>query len=248
MKADIKDKFLSRWKKYFNNAELPITFYYTDEEVAVEKVRPGSVHRCVIAALKGVRQGKSLCFDADGIGCPGGKRYLGFSQKIMPDFEYFLSCGITGKLQGERYKKSPELVRSAMEYQQPIKAPGRYIVFKRWDHLSEDDTPSVVIFFARPDVLSGLFTLSNFDQAEPNGVIAPFGSGCSTIVHYPFLETAADRPRAIIGMFDVSARPFVNEAEISFSVPLSKFITMINNMDESFLITKSWKIIQKRID
>jgi hypothetical protein len=67
-------------------------------------------------------------------------------------------------------------------------------------------------------------------------------------VHYPFLETAADRPRAIIGMFDVSARPFVNEAEISFSVPLSKFITMINNMDESFLITKSWKIIQKRID
>lgn len=30
----------------------------------------------------------------------------------MPNFEYFLSCGIPGKLEGERYKKTPELVRS----------------------------------------------------------------------------------------------------------------------------------------
>lgn len=248
MQADIINKFLSRWKKYFNNAELPIIFYYTDEEDKVEKVKPGSVHRCVIAALKKVRQGESLCFDLDAIGCQGGKRYLGFSQKIMPDFEYFLSCGITGKLEGERYKKSPELVRQAMEYQRPIKAPGRYIVFKRWDHLSENDAPLVVIFFARPDVLSGLFTLANFDQAEPYGVIAPFGSGCSTIVHYPFLESMSDHPRAVIGMFDVSARPFVNRDEISFSLPVNRFITMINNADESFLITKSWKAVQKRID
>jgi len=29
----------------------------------------------------------------------------------MPHFEYFLSCGIPGKLEGERYKKSPELVK-----------------------------------------------------------------------------------------------------------------------------------------
>ncbi len=248
MQADIINKFLSRWKKYFNNAELPIIFYYTDEEDKVEKVKPGSVHRCVIAALKKVCQGESLCFDLDAIGCQGGKRYLGFSQKIMPDFEYFLSCGITGKLEGERYKKSPELVRQAMEYQRPIKAPGRYIVFKRWDHLSENDAPLVVIFFARPDVLSGLFTLANFDQAEPYGVIAPFGSGCSTIVHYPFLESMSDHPRAVIGMFDVSARPFVNIDEISFSLPVNRFITMINNADESFLITKSWKAVQKRID
>ena len=28
----VRDKFLTLWKKYFNNAELPITFYYTDKD------------------------------------------------------------------------------------------------------------------------------------------------------------------------------------------------------------------------
>ena len=75
--------------------------------------------------------------------------------------------------------------------------------------LDESDDPAVVIFFAKADVLSGLFTLANYDEVEPNGVIAPFGAGCSTIVMYPYLERDADRPRAVLGMFDVSARPFV---------------------------------------
>ena len=31
--------------------------------------------------------------------------YLGFSEKVRPNFEFFLSCGIQGKFEGERYKK-----------------------------------------------------------------------------------------------------------------------------------------------
>jgi hypothetical protein len=50
------------------------------------------------------------------------------------------------------------------------------------------DDPEVVIFFAQPDVLSGLFTLANYDEADPNGVFAPFAAGCGSIVHYPYLE------------------------------------------------------------
>ncbi len=56
-----------------------------------------------------VRKGIPLCFEAASIGCGGGKRYLGFAEDIMPAFEYFLSYGIPGKFEGERYKKSPEL-------------------------------------------------------------------------------------------------------------------------------------------
>ena len=51
MDVSFKEKFLALWKKYFNGAELPITFYYTDEEGHAEAVKPGSVHRCVIGAL-----------------------------------------------------------------------------------------------------------------------------------------------------------------------------------------------------
>jgi uncharacterized protein (DUF169 family) len=247
MKTTERDHFTAQWKKYFKGAGLPITFYYTDEQGQVEMSKPVSGFRCIIADLNRVRRGQSLCFDADAVGCFGGKRYLGFSQNIMPNFEYFLSCGIDGKLEGERYKKSPDLVKRAMEFQKPFKAPRRYIIFKRWDQLDEHDEPQVVIFFARPDVLAGLFTLANFDEEEPNGVIAPFGSGCSTTVYYPYMQIESSRPRAVMGMFDVSARPFVAEDEITFAAPMGKFLTMVNNMDESFLITGSWKKVQKRI-
>jgi uncharacterized protein (DUF169 family) len=206
------------------------------------------VARCVIGALTKVRKGESLAFDVDAVGCPGGRKYLGFSDTLMPDFEYFLSCGIPGKLEGERYKKTPEMVKEFMERQMPqTEAPGKYIIFKRWDNLESDDKPDVVIFYARPDVLSGLFTLASFDEAEQNMVIAPFGSGCASIVQYPFLEKGKESPRAVIGMFDVSARPFVEEDVLTMAVPLSKFTRMIDNMEESFLITGSWENIQKRI-
>lgn len=248
MDMEIKEKFTRLWEKFFHGAELPITFYYTDERGRAETAEPPSVHRCVIADLSKVRRGNSLCFDADSIGCHGGKRYLGFAEELMPNFEYFLSCGIPGKLEGERYKKSPALVREVMEKLPEFKTPARFIVFKRWDRLEDLEDPDVVVFFARPDVLSGLFTLANFDEAEQGGVFAPFAAGCGSMVQYPYFEKGSPRPRCVLGMFDVSARPCVPENVLTFSVPKNKFIRMIGNMEESFLITPSWGKVRKRIN
>lgn len=247
MDMEIKERFIRLWKKYFNGAALPVAFYYTDKKGCAEVVKPPSGYRCVIADLSRAREGKSLCFDADSIGCGGGKRYLGFTGEIMPNFEYFLSCGIPGKLEGERYKKTPELVKEAMKNLAQFKAPARFIVFKRWDTLEKLEDPDVVIFFAPPDVLSGLFTLANFDEAEPNGVFVPFAAGCGSIVQYPYLEKNANRPRGVLGMFDVSARPCVPEGVLTFSVPMNRFVQMVENMEESFLITPSWSTVNKRI-
>ena len=66
---------------------------------------------------------------------------LGFSADVMPHFEFFLSCGIPGKVEGERYKKSPEIVRESMRRVESFDAPARYAVFKRWDMLEEKDEP-----------------------------------------------------------------------------------------------------------
>lgn len=247
MDIELKNRFLELWKKYFNGASLPITFYYTDEEGRAETVKPGSVPACLIGALAEVRKGRSLCFNVGSVGCFGGKRYLGFAEKIRPNFEYFLSCGIPGKLEGERYKKTPELVNELMKKAPVFKAPARNVVFKRWDSLDETDTPEVVIFFAKPDVLSGLFTLSGFDESRPDGVIMPFGSGCSAIVQHPYLEIGSEMPRGIIGMFDVSARPYVEKDVLTFAVPMKKLERMVGNMEESFLITESWSKVRKRI-
>jgi len=247
MDMGVKEQFMQLWKTYFNGAELPIAFFYTDQEGLGEMVKPSIGHQCFISTLSKVRRGSSLCFDVHSIGCGGAKRYLGFSEEIMPDFEYFLSCGIPGKLEGERYKKTPEMVKEIMKQMPEFKAPARFIVLKRWDKLEKMDEPDVVVFFAQPDVLSGLFTLASFDEVDPNGVFAPFSAGCGSIVQYPYLEKASDHPRCVLGMFDVSARPYVPQGTLTFAAPMNKFTRMIEDMRESFLITHSWEKLSKRI-
>ena len=247
MDMKLKGEFINRWGTYFPGADLPIIFYYTDHEGCAEVVKSPRGHRCIIGVLARVRRGASLCFDATSIGCFGGKRYLGFTERVTPRFEYFLSCGIPGTMEGERYKKSPELVREVMKILPQFKAPGRFIVFKRWDMLEEPDNPTVVIFFAPPDCLSGLFTLANYDEVEPNGVVAPFAAACGSIVMYPYLERDAERPRAVLGMFDITARPYVPKESLTFAVPMNKFTRMVEDMEESFLITPSWVKVRKRI-
>jgi hypothetical protein len=246
MELQLRDRFAERWDKYFPGADLPIGFYYTDEAgragMAVPEGRP-----CIICQLAEVRRGTSLAFDVDAVGCSGGKRYLGFVTGLRPNFEFFLSCGIPGELEGERYNKTPEMVQQLLEDMAPFEAPARTIVFKRWDKLGEADEPAVVIFFAPPDVLSGLFTLAGFDEVNPQAVISPFGSGCSSIVYHPYLELRSAQPRAVLGMFDVSARPCVPAETLTFAVPWPKFVRMVDNMDESFLTTGSWRAVQARL-
>jgi uncharacterized protein (DUF169 family) len=247
MNKEIRDHFILQWKKYFNNADLPITYYYTDDPGDAAIVPSSGKWNCIICQLQKVKSGESLAFSAESIKCGGAKRYLGFADKIRPNFEYFLSCGIENEMEGERYIRTPELVVELMKKQKKLLIPGKYIVFKRWDHLYEDDSPDVAVFFATPDILSGLFTLANYDQAEPDSTITPFAAGCGSLVYFPYLEKDSARPRAVIGMFDVSARPCVPDGVLSFSVPMVKFMKMIGYMDESFLITNSWKKVQKRI-
>jgi uncharacterized protein (DUF169 family) len=247
MNIEFKNHFIQQWEKYFNNADLPITFYYTDEPGNTKVISSYGKWNCLICELQKVRSGVSLAFSSESLKCGGAKRYLGFADAIRQNFEYFLSCGIENEMEGERYIQTPKLVEELMKKQKKLNITGKYIVFKRWDNLNENDNPDVVIFFSTPDVLSGLFTLANYDQSEPDSTITPFAAGCGSLVYFPFIEKDSIRPRAVIGMFDVSARPCVPDRILSFSVPMVKFTKMISYMDESFLITDSWKKVQKRI-
>jgi hypothetical protein len=247
MEEMVRASFIQRWEMYFPQAVLPVAYFYTDEVAADEVADSVQEDRCLIGNLNRVRQGHTYVYSKDTPGCSGGKRYSGFSQTLRPNFEYFLSCGIAGEMEGERYKKSPELVRETMSHWYDFKAPGKYLVFKRWDKLQAMDEPLAVIFFAGADVLAGLFTLANFDVVEPDGVIAPMGSGCSSIIANPLHQAKQPKPRAVLGMFDVSARPYVPAHTLTFTVPLPRFLEMVANMDESFLITHSWQAVQERI-
>jgi hypothetical protein len=247
MDMNVKAGFLEMWAEYFPGAELPLAWYYTDDEGRGQSPDGGPDSRCLICALQAARKGTTLSFSARDILCMGGKRYTGFSDRLRPKFEYFLSCGIPGEVEGERYKKSPELVNEFLRNNPVIEAPGEFLVFKRWDILDSDDDPQAVVFFASPDVLSGLFTLANFDESDPHGVIAPMGAGCASIVNYPYRELLSSHPKAVLGMFDVSARPCVGPGELTFTVPWPKFERMLDNSGESFLRTGSWEKVRARI-
>ena len=247
MKTELKEQFLNLWKKYFGVAELPITFYYTNDDGGAEKAVKPSGRSCLICELTKVRNGRSLYYNMDSLACGGARRYLGYTSKMRHGFEYFLSCG-NDQLEGERYIRTPEMVKEFMKNQKTLPIDGKNIVFKRWDNLTLHDDPDVVIFFAKPDVLSGLFTLANFDQTEPNGTITPFGAGCGSIIHYPYLESLTERQRAVIGLFDPSARPCVPDHVLTFAVPMRRFERMVGYMEESFLITDTWDTVRNRIN
>jgi hypothetical protein len=66
MVMELKEKFSGLWKKYFNNAELPITFYYTNEEGHAELVKPSTVPRCRRGSVIGERNFIDQLFEAAG--------------------------------------------------------------------------------------------------------------------------------------------------------------------------------------
>ncbi len=246
MDKNMSQHFIAQWSKYFPTAELPIAYFYTANPQPDDLNASQNDNRCLIGNLPRVRQGFPFVYDAHTPGCSGGKRYSGFSQTLRPKFEYFLSCGIPDELEGERYKHNPALVKQYMLQHPPFEAPARYLVFKRWDKLNPNDDPLAVVFFASGDVLSGLFTLANYDFAEPDGVVAPMGAGCGSIIGYPLEQASSQTPRCVLGMFDVSARPHVGRDELTFSIPFERFMQMVSFMDESFLITKSWEKVRGR--
>jgi hypothetical protein len=173
---------------------------------------------------------------------------MGFLEKARPDIEYFLSCGIPGELEGERYIKTPELARKYFGMMRPRPAPATYCVFKPIEAFQRGSVkPDVVAFFVSPDILSGLFTLTNYALETTEAVYSPFGSGCSTILTYPLREAEKESPRAVIGMFDVSARPMVEKEAVSFAIPYSVFLKLLENVSGSFLQTESWKKVLRRI-
>ena len=89
--------------------------------------------------------------------------------------------------------------------------------------------------------------MANFDETDVHTVVAPFSAGCGSIIQHPYLEKDAAHARAVLGMFDVAARDFVEPDILTFAVPMSKFARMVGNMDESFLVTRSWERVKKRL-
>ena len=80
-----------------------------------------------------------------------------------------------------------------------------------------------ILFFATPDMLSGLATWAFFDNNADDAVSCIFGSGCSSVVAQAVKENRAGGRRTFIGLLDPSVRPHVESNVLSFVIPARSF-------------------------
>ncbi|HOX95024.1 MAG TPA: hypothetical protein PKV09_09545, partial [Syntrophales bacterium] len=75
MDRELKDKFTKLWCRFFDGADLPLAFFYSNDEGKGIPLKRPSGHRCVVADIMKALRGKDVRLDARTIGCDGGRRY-----------------------------------------------------------------------------------------------------------------------------------------------------------------------------
>ena len=147
----------------------------------------------------------------------------------------------------ERYKQTPEMVKSFIEQLGVPRAEKEYLHFARIDKVETFDHLEGILFLVNPDILSGLTTWAFFDNNKEDTVISTFGSGCSSVVTQTILENRKGGYRTFIGFFDPSVRPYFEADILSYTIPMSRFKVMYETMRSSCLFdTHAWGKIRER--
>jgi len=204
---------------------------------------------CVMGHIWRARKKGSIAyFSAEHFGCPGGAFWLGFNKPQTETIINYVSTGIPNWTEGELYCDSPDELRRIFEYVDPRPAPSKYCVVKPLSNFTDDETPELVAFFARPEALCGLHQLAAYVTNDPEVVVSPWSAGCGSVVIWPLHYLSKGENKAVIGGWDPSARKFFKADELSFTVPFKMFMDMIHRFDKSFLMTKTWTTVQKKIE
>lgn len=194
----------------------------------------------MIGAIRKVCEAETLTLTSETVQCGGGGLYTAF--RPMPErVPLFVS-------ETEHYKQRPEQVRAYVESLEIEITERPYLNFVRVDKLDSWEGVEAVVFFATPDVLSGLCSWAFFDNDAEDAVVTKFASGCAAVVSFAAVENRKGGRRCFLGMFDPSARPLVPKDELSFAVPMSRFKEMLKTMADSALYQKAFSVVRRRID
>jgi uncharacterized protein (DUF169 family) len=252
----------------------PVALLVTDEfPEGAARFQPGK-QSCVMFLFASAAEGKTGALSREAYGCVGGGVGMGFGDcyRAFPGgrdaFDRFLSTGNEGApgadaiaagmraggapepfvghfLHGERYKRSPELVRGFVEALPMREVPGKYVVFKPLSAVDpEKETPVTVSFLVDPDRLTALVILSNYDRPDLENVAIPWVAACQTVGLLGFREAESENPRGLVGLVDISARKYLGARgrnTLSFTVPFRRFMQMEGFVEGSFLEGDTWK-------
>jgi uncharacterized protein (DUF169 family) len=254
----------------------PVALLWSDEKPRDAMQFAEGKWGCVMWLVASAAKGRTAACDRKTFGCPGGAVGAGFGNEYKnfaggeEGFYYFLSCGnnawekgrttaATAKqylrkeaydnfVNGERYLKSPDLVRTFVANLPIVDIDAKFVVFKPLSEIDRGkETPQTVIFFADPDQLSALTVLANYGREDNESVIIPWAAACQTIGIYPYREAKNGKQRAVVGLTDLSARVHMNRQLapnlMTFAVPLAMFDEMEKNVEGSFLGRHTWQNI-----
>jgi len=190
---------------------------------------------------------RPACLDRERYGCVGGAFYAGFHKPQLEFVGHYISTGIPGALEGERFLPSAAAASDFFARIDPRPAPARYCVIKPLSLFQEGETPEVVAFFCRGEELAALCQLVFFATGDIEAVAAPFGAGCSNLLTWPLHYAAQGKPRAVLGGMDASCRKFYKTDELSLAMPFGLFQTVLQAWPDSFLMTKTWRGARKKV-
>ena len=259
----------------------PVALLWSEEKPAEAMQFSEGKWGCVMWLAVSAAKGKPAVANQKTFGCVGGGVGLGFGNQYLnfpggeEGFCHFLSSGNVGRpggselaeqirpfmtkeshdnfLHGERYIKSPELVHKFLEVLPMTDIPEAYVVFKPLADIDPlKEKPQTIIFFATPDQLSALVVLANFGRGDNENVIIPYAAGCQTIGIYPYREAKSGKPRAVVGLTDLSARVYVRKQLgdphlMTFAAPFVLFEEMERNVPGSFLTRQAWQNLLKNV-
>ncbi len=270
----------SRIATAINLPHQPVAILWSDEKPAEAQMFKDRSWGCTLWLTAAAAKGKVTACSREAFGCVGGGTGIGFGDQY-PNFPggtegfcRFLSSGNAGHpegeavadglkafvdesfieeyLHGERYLKNPETVRDFID-DLPIRdIPAKYVVYKPLAQVDlQQETPVVVVFFCNPDQFSALGVLANYSFDGNDNVIFPFAAGCQAVGLYAYDEEEKERPKAVAGLMDLSARLYLRthfgENVMSMSIPWSMFQIMEEEVAGSFLERNTWnKLLQSR--
>lgn len=229
-------QFIINYREAFGEkAPLPVAFGYDCNAVTEVKKIP----RCMIGAIRKVCDGEALTLSADNVLCGGGKHYTTFAP--MPEYVPTFVSDV------EHYKQSKEMVTECIHKLGIRPSDKPYLNFMRIDRPGSLDNASGILFFATPDILSGLCSWAFYDNNDDNAVSTRFASGCCSIVTFATIENEKGGRSCFIGLLDPSARPLIPENELTFAIPMCRFKEMLQTMEQSALFQKAYSALRRRM-
>jgi uncharacterized protein (DUF169 family) len=235
----------------------PIAILLSDEAPASgSQFKPGRFG-CVAAMLLTATKGRTVYFDRETFGCPGGGAGLGFGDcysRMGFPIDRLLSTGGTAQLgngqvydmrEGERFHRTPDITKRWLAEFPFRELPTKYLIVKPLAEVSETDPIALVQWHVNPDQLSALVTLAGFERGSVETATAPWGAACQSIA-YALAEAERPHPRAVIGFFDISRRHQVERDILSCTVPFALHKEMESAVPDCFFVTEPWQKLRAR--